>query len=299
MDRNSFPPGFARYFPRDPRYYQIAVLSSLLIYGVGRLGFDVSLLQIVILLGSVLITQFLCGKLTATAAFDPRSALISGLSLCLLLRANSPLLLIVTAVITIASKFIFRWKRKHIFNPTNFGIVAMIVLTEAVWVSPGQWGSKLYFAFLMACLGGLVIHRAMRSDVSYAFLFSYVAILFGRAFWLGDPWAIPLKQLQSGALLLFTFFMISDPKTTPDSRPGRVIFGILVAAGAAYVQFGLYRTNGLLWSLAIFSALTPLLDYVLPGTKYQWDSLKPSLHTRGESHEESNIVPRPAVRPVS
>ena len=50
----------------------------------------------------------------------------------------------------------------------------------------------------------------MRSDVSLAFVFAYAAILFGRALWLGDPWAIPLKQLQSGALLLFTFFMPPD-----------------------------------------------------------------------------------------
>ena len=100
----------------------------------------------------------------------------------------------------------------------------MIAVSGEVWVSPAQWGSKLYFAFLMACLGGMVIHRAMRSDVSYAFLLSYVAILAARAVWLGDPWAIPIKQLQSGALLLFTFFMISDPKTTPDSRAGRVLF---------------------------------------------------------------------------
>jgi Na+-translocating ferredoxin:NAD+ oxidoreductase RnfD subunit len=109
--------------------------------------------------------------------------------------------------------------------------------------------------------------------VSYAFLLSYAAILFGRAIWLGDPWAIPLKQLQSGALLLFTFFMISDPQSTPDSRTGRILFALLVAAGSTYIQFGLYRTNGMLWSLAIVSLLSPLLNQLCPGTKYQWDSL--------------------------
>jgi hypothetical protein len=259
---------------RDPRHYQITVLAYLLIYGVGWLGFDVGWEQVAILLAAALCTQYLCGNIAGLPAFDPRSALISGLSLCLLLRTHDPLLLIATAVVTIASKFLLRWKRKHIFNPTNFGIVVMIALTGEVWVSPAQWGSKLHFAFLMACLGGMVIHKAMRSDVSYAFIFSYAAILFGHALWLGDPWAIPLKQLQSGALLLFTFFMISDPKTTPDSRAGRILFGLLVAAGAAYVQFGLYRTNGLLWSLAVCSLATPVIDYLLPGVKYEWSALK-------------------------
>ncbi len=188
---------FSRFVPSDPRYYQIAVLASLLVYGVGWLSFDTGGREIAILLGSALITQFLCGKYLAAATFDPRSALISGLSLCLLLRTNSILLLIATAVVTIASKFILKWNRKHIFNPTNFGIVAMIALSGEVWVSPAQWGSKLYFGFLMACLGGMVVHRALRSDVSYAFILSYAAILFGRAYWLGDPWRFRLSNCRA------------------------------------------------------------------------------------------------------
>jgi len=282
---------------RDPRYYQIVVLSALLIYGMGWLGFDVDWPQVAILLGTVLATQWLCGKIVGLPALDPRSPLISGLSLCLLLRTNSPILMAAAAVITIGSKFVLKRHGKHIFNPTNFGIVLMLLLTGEVWVSPAQWGSKLHFAFLMACLGGMVIHRAMRSDVSYAFFLSYAAILFGRAIWLGDPWAIPLKQLQSGALLLFTFFMISDPKTTPDSRAGRILFALLVATGAAYIQFGLYRTNGLLWSLAIVALSTPSLDRLFPGTKYQWDSLT-KLETKGAIREQARFIPGPAVKPI-
>ena len=287
------------WFPRDPRYYQIAVLAALLVYGINWLGFDVGWPQVAILLGTVLATQYACTKFTRLPKFDPRSPLISGLSLCLLLRANEPLLLFATAIVTIASKFVFKWNHKHIFNPTNFGIVMMIALSGEVWVSPAQWGSKLYFAFLMACLGGMVIHRAMRSDVSYAFIFAYAAILLGRAFWLGDPLAIPVKQLQSGALLLFTFFMISDPKTTPDSRAGRILFAILVAAGAAYVQFGMYRTNGLLWSLAVCSVLVPIIDRLLPGSKYEWHGLIPTNTRTGDSHETTGLIARPAARSVS
>jgi hypothetical protein len=61
---------------------------------------------------------------------------------------------------------------------------------------------------------------------------------------------IPIHRLQNGALLIFAFFMISDPRTTPDRAAGRVLFALLVALGAAFVQFRLFRTNGLLWSLA-------------------------------------------------
>jgi len=282
----------------DPRYYQIAALFSLLIYGVGWLGFDIEWPQIVVSLGTVLLTQYACTRIFLLPSFDPRSPLISGLSLCLLLRTNSLLLAFLTAVVTIVSKFVLKRGRKHIFNPTNFGIVAMMLLTSQVWVSPAQWGSKLYFAFFIACAGGMVIYRAARSDVTYAFLLAYVGILFGRAFWLGDPWAIPLKQLQSGSLLLFAFYMISDPKTTPDSRIGRILFAIIVAAGAAYVQFGLYRTNGLLWSLAVCSIITPIIDRLLPGNKYEWTSHSSSKHLKGAIRETNNLIPGHTAYPV-
>ena len=255
---------------RDPRLYQIAVLSSLLLYGVLSLDFAVSPLQAVVLLGTVLLTQAACTRIWRLPAFDPRSALISGLSLCLLLRTGSLLLAFVAAAVTIASKFILRWNGKHVFNPTNFGIVALILLTDGVWVSPGQWGNVAFFAFLMACLGSLVVHRAERGDVTWAFLAFYLAVLFGRALWLGQPMAIPLHQIQNGAFLLFTFFMISDPKTTPDSRAGRILFALLVALGAGFVHFVLYRPNGLILSLAFLSPLVPLLDRLLPGARYAW-----------------------------
>jgi Na+-transporting NADH:ubiquinone oxidoreductase subunit NqrB len=207
-------------------------------------------------------------------AFDPKSALISGLSLCLLLRTNSLVLAAATAFAAIAGKFFLRWNGKHILNPTNLGLVlGMLCVGEKIWVSPGQWGSVAFFGFLIACLGGLVIHRAGRADVTWSFLGFYLALVFGRSFLLGEPISIPLHRLQNGALLLFAFFMISDPKTTPDSRSGRILFALLVALGAAFVQFKLFRTNGLLWSLAMCSLATPLLDVLLPGRRYHWPGI--------------------------
>lgn len=260
----------ARSRLRDPRSYQILMLSCLLVYGTVQLDLEVSSGRAAALLGMALLTQYACTRLWRLPAFDPRSALISGLSLCLLLRSNSAWLAVLAAVVTIASKFVLRVRGKHVFNPTNFGIVFLMLATSQVWVSPGQWGSAAFFGFLIACLGGLVVNRAARSDITYAFLAFYLAVLFGRALWLGQPATIPLHQLQSGAFLIFTFFMISDPKTTPDSRAGRILFALLVALGAGFVHFVLYRPNGLLLSLAFLSPLVPLLDLLLPGERYAW-----------------------------
>ncbi len=135
----------------DPRIYQIAVLGSLLVYGMGWLGFDITLDRVALLLSTVVGTQALCDYLSKSRSVNVKSALISGLSLCLLCRTNHPELAFAAAVITIASKFLIRFRGKHIFNPTNGGLVAMLLLTDQVWVSPGQWGTVAVFAFLMAC----------------------------------------------------------------------------------------------------------------------------------------------------
>src|SRR5258708_13235011 len=100
--------------------------------------------------------------------------------------------------------------------------------------------------------------------------------MFGRSLWLGEPMTIPLHRLENGALLLFTFFMISDPRTTPDARTGRILFAAIVAFGAWYIQFRMFRTNGLLWSLAICSMLTPLIDPVLRPSHYPWTLQSPN-----------------------
>jgi len=245
---------------RDPRDYQMIGLSSLLIYGIGWLNFEINVLSCLTIITSALLTQYYCTRFFLPSSLDIKSPLISSLSLCLLLRSNSLWLMSLTAVIAILSKFILRWRGKHIFNPTNFGLVAMMLLTNHIWVSPGQWGSTAVFAFFLIGLGSLVIYHASRTDLSLAFLLFYSMILFGRAAWLGDPWQIPWHQLQNGGLLLFAFFMISDPKTTPDSRAGRILFALLVALGAGIVHFVLFRNNGLLWSLAFCSLFVPVFE---------------------------------------
>jgi Na+-transporting NADH:ubiquinone oxidoreductase subunit NqrB len=263
----------------DPRLYQIGTLAALLVYGMGWLEFDITPVRAALILATALGTQKVCDRLsgsTAPFASTSRSALISGLSLCLLVRTNYAVLACLAAVITIAAKFLIRIRGKHVFNPTNGGIVAMLLLTGQVWVSPGQWGTPAFFAFLMACAGSLVVTRAARSDVTFAFIASYAALVVGRSVYLGEPLTIPLHRLESGAFLLFSFFMISDPKTTPDSRAGRILFAALVAATAWYVQFRLFRTNGLLWSLAIWSLAVPILDRLLPAARYDWT--RPHVH---------------------
>jgi Na+-transporting NADH:ubiquinone oxidoreductase subunit NqrB len=281
---------------KDPRNYQIAALSLLLVYGMTQLGFDVTPMRAALILGTALAAQWACSKLRGIR-FDPRSAAISALSLCLLLRSSSLWLVLAAALIAVVSKFVIRIRGKHVFNPTNGAIVALMLMTDQVWVSPGQWGNVAFFAFLITCLGGLVVNRAARSDVTYAFILFYCALMIGRSLYVGEPMTIPLHRLQNGALLLFTFFMISDPKTTPDTRLGRILFAGIVAFGAWYWQFRLFRTNGLLWSLAAFSMLVPLIDVVLRGRRYEWSQPQPRNPVTPQPQGEPPCAPEPQPSP--
>jgi Na+-transporting NADH:ubiquinone oxidoreductase subunit NqrB len=276
----------------DPRLYQIACLAGLLIYGLGWRSFDISAPQIALTVGAALAAQAIGTRWAGLPSFDAKSALISAISLCLLLRVDSLWLAPAAAIVAVGSKFLLRWNGKHVFNPTNLGIAAVLTVSDKAWVSPAQWGAGPTVAFLVACLGGLVVNRAARSDVAYVFSGVYAAILFGRAAWLGQPWTVPLHQLESGSLLLFTFFMISDPKTTPNARAARVVFGSAVALGAAFVAFVLYRPSGPIWSLVALSPLVPLLDRLFPGLKYEWTRPTAGATPKGELHEALDPGPR-------
>ncbi len=278
----------------DPRWFQIAALASLLAWGLLALDFDVSQGRIALLLAGALAAQYAGTRAFRLPAFEPKSALISGLSLCLLLRSDSAWLALLAAFAAVGSKFLLRLRGKHLFNPTNFGIAALLLATGQVWVSPAQWGNAAFFGFLLVCIGGLVVLRSARSDVTLAFLGFYLFLVFGRSLWLGEPMAIPLHRLQSGSLLIFSFFMISDPKTTPDARSGRILFGMLVAAGAAFVQFRLFRTNGPIWSLFCLSPLVPLIDVLLPGRRYAWEFPKGVPHETAPDF--SGLLPDPLRR---
>lgn len=256
---------------QDPRYYQIAVLTSLVAFGVLILDFGIRWQNAVSIVITALAVQYLGTRYARLPRFDPLSPLITSLSLTLLLRTDEPAIAALAAAIAIGSKFLIRFRNKHVFNPANAALVTLMLASDHAWVSSGQWGSAAIGAFTLACLGFLVLTRARRAETTIAFLVIYAALLLGRALWLGDPLAIPLHQLQNGALLIFAFFMISDPKTTPDTAYGRVLFAALVATIAFTIQFVYYEPNGPILALIAMAPTVPLIDLMMRGELYDWD----------------------------
>jgi hypothetical protein len=256
---------------RDPRYYQIIVLSLLLTYGIAVLDFGIRWQNAMVIVLTALGVQFVGTHYSRLPGFDPLSPLITSLSLTLLLRTDDVMFAALAASLAIGSKFLIRFRNKHIFNPANFALVTLMVFSDHAWVSSGQWGSAAIGAFVLACLGFLVLTRARRAETTIAFIAIYGAMLFARALWLDDPLSIPLHQVQNGALLIFAFFMISDPKTTPNSGGGRVLFAAVVASVAYTIQFIYYQPNGPILALIVCAPLVPFIDAFLDGRIYRWE----------------------------
>ena len=253
----------------DARHFQIGSLALLLTLNLTWLDFGADPLAAAVLIATCLATQFIGCRLVGIP-IELRSALITSFSLSLLLRTDALWLYAAAGVIAIGSKFLIRVNGKHLFNPATIAIVALVFGTDRAWVTPGQWGAELWFAALLGFLGLMVLQRARRADIAVFFLIAHVGLLLARALWLGDPLAIPLHQLQSGSLLLFAFFMISDPKTIPDSRLGRLIFAFAVAGLAHYLGFFEQIRPALYVALAGLAFTVPLIDILLPAQRHEW-----------------------------
>jgi Na+-transporting NADH:ubiquinone oxidoreductase subunit NqrB len=251
----------------DARHLQIIALATLLSINFVMIDFGARMTASAFAVTASLVTQIVCSRLS-NIPLDLRSPLITGLSLSLLIRAEEPWLHALAGVIAIASKFLLRIDGRHIFNPAGLAIVVLLLCSSGIWISPGQWGASIWFASLAGFLAIMVLHAARRTDIAIYFLVSHAALLCARAIWLGDPWVIPLHQLQNGSLLIFAFFMISDPRTSPSSSLGRFLFAFAVAALAHDLAFFMQMRPALYVALIALSPATFLIDKVLPAPRF-------------------------------
>ena len=294
-------------FFQDSRDYQILFLSVFLLLGIATRDWTIQSQLVVVVLGGCLLVQaVMMGLVRLRRKFQRvdlsltessigitrsqqwfdftslKSALITGLGLCLLLRANHFSTMLLAAGLAIASKFIFRVRGKHFFNPANFGIIAALTLTKDAWVSPGQWGTDWWYLALFLATGGLVLKKIGRWETSLVFLGVYASLEAIRNVWLGWDSEVLLHHLSSGSLLVFALFMLTDPRSIPNAIKGRIIWAISIAVLTFVLQYTLYLQTAMFWALFCLSPLTILLDsqYFFP--RFNWqrsNALSPQLNT--------------------
>lgn len=270
------------YLPKlfkDARYFQILFQSIFLAYGILYLHWaNESWLYATYFITS-LITQFICelvfGKkdipLWQRYQGGIPSILISSFGLSLLLKTNIVWVAILAGVVSIVSKYIIRIKGKHIFNPSALGIVIAVFFTGNAWISPGQWGSGAVILFGVLSLGFVVTTRVQKLDVSLAFLGTFAALLFARQIiYLGWPMDHFVQSVSTGSLLLFSFFMITDPKTTPNHFAVRIVWSAAIAAVAFYLTAFKFMNGAPILVLVLAQPLVPLLDMLFKAKKFEW-----------------------------
>ena len=185
----------SRVLPSDPRILQVTMLGALLGAGAWLRDFALRPEQCVLAFVAAITTQWLCDRWRGEAGAGARSAAITALSLSLLLRSDGAWAHPLAAIVAVGAKFLLRVRGKHLFNPGNLGVVFALVLLPGTWVSAGQWGTDLAFVGWIVALGGLVIHRARRADVTLAFLTFHATALALRV-WSGSGKARPSGSIS-------------------------------------------------------------------------------------------------------
>ncbi len=267
-----------KMFPMDPRYFQIFFLGIFLSYGIFFLDWFIFWLHDLVCMIGCLSASYAAESFRQKRFLNfldnpswATSTIISALSLCLLLKTNHWYTSLLASFLTVASKYILRLNKKHIFNPSAFGIVATIWLTKDAWLSPGQWGSNAVLFFTVLALGTIVVTRVQKLDISLTFLLTFIGLLYWRQIYqLGWPIDYFFHSISTGSLLLFSFFMISDPKTSPNHPLGRIFFGFVVALISFYWTTYQWKYNTPLWVLVILSPLVPVLDRILVSHPFEW-----------------------------
>jgi hypothetical protein len=229
------------------------------------------------------------------------SVLISALSLCLLLKTNHVYTSLLASLLTVSSKYIFRFRHKHLFNPSAFGIAATLLISGDAWLSPGQWGNGVVLFFLVLTLGTIVVTRVQKLDTSLAFLLTFGGLLYWRqVLVLGWPLDYFIHSIGSGSLLLFSFFMISDPKTSPNHPLARLIWATSIAAISFYLAAFRWMYNTPVWMLVAIAPLVPVLDGIFRRRSFQWPASENN-HSKSQTqhngvHSGISFLKKPFMR---
>jgi enediyne biosynthesis protein E5 len=217
-------------FRIDNRFLPPLLITSILLtahlsFGILE-GWQRTALAIVTAIGAELIM----GRLTYGVWPHPASAYISGISAGILVRSPFYWPYFLTPLISIASKYVLRFRGRHLWNPTNFGVSAVVFLAPAtVAVLSVQWGNVVAPMAVIWVLGTIIVWRVGRFHISATYVLSFLLFSFVRAWWTATPWVANVAPITGPMYQLFTFFMVTDPKTTVKSVKGQCVVVFLVA----------------------------------------------------------------------
>lgn len=212
------------------QYVPPAFITLLLL--IGQLSFGVldSYLYVVVAIVAAVLTEVILSRVLLGKWKSLSSAYITGISVGILIRSTSVWPYIITSVLSIMSKYILKYKGRHLWNPSNFGISWMLFMAplDVAGLSI-QWGSNFLGLAVIWALGLAIVYRAKRFHVTIAYVISFIILAYVRSLIVGDTFLAEVSPLTGPMYQLFIFFMITDPGTSVSTRKGRIIVVILVA----------------------------------------------------------------------
>ncbi len=202
------------------------------------------------------------------------SAYISGISLTLLLKPQGDALwpFVIGGVLAIASKYVLRYRDNHLWNPTNFAIVALLLTApQRVSVLSQQWGNDLTTNLVIWGFGLVIAARVRVLHITLTYVLSFLVLNTLRSVALGQPIMPELAPITGPMYQLFIFFMITDPRTVVRGRRKQIVIAVVVAVMEALIRVASDRG----WPLPIaFNAAPPLVALALVGPVAKWLDLR-------------------------
>ena len=155
-----------------------------------------------------------------------KSALITSLGLCLLCKTGSLQTTLLKPRLPLDQSSLFDFAAST-FLTVNFGLIATSLITQDSWVSPGQWKSSRPFA-CAGCSGLYCIGQGSALGCTLTFFIVFGGLMYANIVWYkGWDFSVFLHSITSGTLVLFTFYMITDPMTTPNHRTRILWIGLV------------------------------------------------------------------------
>ena len=215
----------------DKRYLAPILVTVVLLVGQLTFGFLESWSRTFLAIATAIGVELVLARIFSGSWPHLASAYISGISVGMLVRSPAVWPYALCSAISITSKYVLRVDGRHIWNPSNFGIVAMLVLAADTVASLSvQWGNNLLPIFVVWCFGSVIIYTLGRFHITATYVVSFVAFAALRAAITGHPFLSEVAPITGPMYQLYIFFMITDPKTTVRSFRGQCVVAFLVAA---------------------------------------------------------------------
>jgi hypothetical protein len=222
----------------DSRYVAPIFITCILLVGQLTFGILESYPRTMIAIATSIAAELVLGRIFLKKWPHPASAYISGISVGILLRSPAYWPYALCSLISITSKYVLRIKDRHIWNPSNFGVSAMLFLAPATVASLSiQWGNYLLPMVMIWILGFVIVWRVRRLHITATYVISFFAFAFLRSWVLHQPWQSEVAPITGPMYQLFIFFMITDPKTTVRSKRGQCLVAFLIAVVETMLRF--------------------------------------------------------------